>query len=219
MYVISLRSYKEPLLFSELGGTLFMTSCAAMYDLKEMLLNCLYVLHWWVKFFKWDNLSEILTDVFFIPVTLPSWFYLSSGSACSGVSYLRGVDHLSEWIYSRHESVKVLLTCQSYVLETLTTLFRILKRLGWEDKEPWSGGWEQWISKMNPRKRKMAEDVSPGGEETLLGGVKSITCSLTQVGCQTPGAGQQKYEEWFLEMKLKYALHLSGCSSGALSTL
>lgn len=41
----------------------------------------------------------------------------------------------------------------------------------------------------------MAEDVSPGGEETLLGGVKSITCSLTQVGCQTPGAGQQKYEE------------------------
>lgn len=52
MSVTSLRSQTELLSSSESDRTLFMVSCTAIYDLKEMLLKCLYILPWCLKFFE-----------------------------------------------------------------------------------------------------------------------------------------------------------------------
>lgn len=84
----------------------------------------------------------MLTDTFIH--ALPSRFCLSYSSAPSGIACFGRAGYISEWIYSKQKKTKseVLLVCQGYVLQTLVTAVASfiwnLKRLGWEDQEPWS---------------------------------------------------------------------------------
>lgn len=74
-----------------------------------------------------------------------------------------------------------------WLLFIVIALFRNPQRFGWEHGEPWSGGRDHWISKINPKTGDdVAEDV-PQGADRALSGLAEGQKGCSHTPCLTPG--------------------------------